>query len=176
MGGRCPYENDPCLGSVHPSHQAPPHCHAEAIRNRFQKFLDASLPVRDHYQQQKLVHVISAVPAPDEVFAEVSKALDPILSSHKAKPGTPEKKARKAGPAGQVSQGPYPPAFMAIITIAATSASPKDAWCGAMLIAAPPGEAVLCFLSLIEKYTSYCGNHHLGLKGNTAQIPGVPGM
>jgi len=51
-----------------------PHAHpAEAIRKRFHTFVNESLPVKDFYSKKGLAHVISAVPAPDDVFAEVVK-------------------------------------------------------------------------------------------------------
>jgi adenylate kinase family enzyme len=52
---------------------------AETIRKRFKTFLTQSLPVKDHYLSQGQCHVISSVPAPDEVFVEVQKALDGVL-------------------------------------------------------------------------------------------------
>jgi adenylate kinase len=45
---------------------------AETIRKRFKTFIEQSLPVKDHYAKHNLAHVISAVPAPDVVFVEVS--------------------------------------------------------------------------------------------------------
>jgi hypothetical protein len=52
---------------------------ADTIRKRFKTFVEQSLPVKDHYAAKSLAHVISAVPAPDEVFVKVAEALDPIL-------------------------------------------------------------------------------------------------
>lgn len=52
---------------------------AATIRKRFATFVQQSLPVKDHYAAKQLAHVVSAVPAPEEVFAEVQKVLDPIL-------------------------------------------------------------------------------------------------
>jgi hypothetical protein len=52
---------------------------ADTIRKRFKTFLEQSLPVKDHYLKLNKCHVISAVPAPEAVFEEVAKALDPIL-------------------------------------------------------------------------------------------------
>jgi len=50
-----------------------PYISAEAIRKRFHTFVNESLPVKDFYSKKSLAHVISAVPAPDDVFAEVVK-------------------------------------------------------------------------------------------------------
>lgn len=52
---------------------------AETIRKRFKTFLTQSLPVRQYYLDRNKCHVISAVQSPDEVFAEVTAVLDPIL-------------------------------------------------------------------------------------------------
>ena len=49
---------------------------ADTIRKRFRTFVEQSLPVIDHYEQQAKVFKISAVPTPDQVFVEVQKALD----------------------------------------------------------------------------------------------------
>ena len=49
---------------------------ADTIRKRFRTFVEQSLPVMDHYEQQAKVFKISAVPTPDQVFVEVQKALD----------------------------------------------------------------------------------------------------
>jgi hypothetical protein len=49
---------------------------ADTIRKRFRTFVEQSLPVIDHYEQQGKVFKISAVPTPDQVFVEVQKALD----------------------------------------------------------------------------------------------------
>jgi adenylate kinase family enzyme len=56
---------------------------ADTIRKRFKTFLEQSLPVKDHYLKLNKCHVISAVPAPEAVFEEVVKALDPVV------PGAP---------------------------------------------------------------------------------------
>lgn len=45
--------------------------------------LTAPLPAQDFYAEKSLAHVISAVATPDEVFVEVAKALDPLLSQQK---------------------------------------------------------------------------------------------
>ncbi len=39
---------------------------------------EQSLPVVEHYEAQGKVKRISAVPAPDEVFVEVERALDAL--------------------------------------------------------------------------------------------------
>ena len=41
------------------------------IIKRFQTFINESLPVKDYYMEKGKAHVLSAVPPPDEVFAEV---------------------------------------------------------------------------------------------------------
>lgn len=52
---------------------------AETIRKRFKTFVEQSLPVKGHYEAKHLAHVISATAAPDVVFEDVCKALDPIM-------------------------------------------------------------------------------------------------
>ena len=52
---------------------------AETIRKRFHTFVTQSLPVKGHYLALGKCHVISSVPAPEEVFEEVRKALDTVL-------------------------------------------------------------------------------------------------
>jgi adenylate kinase family enzyme len=52
---------------------------AETIMKRFKTFVTQSLPVKEYYLEKSKCHVISAVPPPTEVFAEVVKALDAIL-------------------------------------------------------------------------------------------------
>ncbi len=52
---------------------------AATIRKRFTTFVQQSLPVKDYYAGKGNAFVISAVPAPEEVFVEVQKVLDPIL-------------------------------------------------------------------------------------------------
>jgi hypothetical protein len=51
---------------------------ADTIRKRFRTFVEQSLPVIDHYEQQGKVFKISAVPTPDQVFVEVQNALDSV--------------------------------------------------------------------------------------------------
>jgi len=53
---------------------------AETIMKRFKTFVEQSLPVKDFYAAKSLAHVISAVASPDDVFVEVEKALDPLLT------------------------------------------------------------------------------------------------
>jgi adenylate kinase (isozyme 1 subfamily) len=48
---------------------------AATILKRFKTFIDQSLPVKDYYLAKGNCAVISAVPAPDDVFVEVVKAL-----------------------------------------------------------------------------------------------------
>jgi len=49
---------------------------AEAIKKRFKTFVDQSVPVVAKYEKKGNCVKISAVPGPDDVFAEVAKALD----------------------------------------------------------------------------------------------------
>jgi len=49
---------------------------AETIRKRFKTFVDQSIAVVDKYTAKGNCHKISAVPGPEEVFAEVAAALD----------------------------------------------------------------------------------------------------
>jgi len=70
---------------------------ADTIRKRFKTFIEQSLPVKTHYEKKGLAHVISAVPAPEEVFIEVEKVLDPLLG--KADDGARAAAAPPAEPA-----------------------------------------------------------------------------
>jgi adenylate kinase (isozyme 1 subfamily) len=49
---------------------------AETIRKRFKTFVEQSLPVIEHYEKLSKAYKISATQDPDEVFAEVVKALE----------------------------------------------------------------------------------------------------
>ena len=57
---------------------------AEAIRKRFKTFVEQSLPVKDHYSEKGVAHVISATASPDEVFESVVKVLDSLTSPQQA--------------------------------------------------------------------------------------------
>jgi hypothetical protein len=54
---------------------------AETIRKRFKTFVVQSKPVIDHYVALGKCHVVSAVDAPDEVFAKVCAVLQPAVSA-----------------------------------------------------------------------------------------------
>jgi hypothetical protein len=54
---------------------------AETIRKRFKTFVEQSKPVIDHYITLGKCHNISAVAAPDEVFAKVCAVLEPAVSA-----------------------------------------------------------------------------------------------
>ena len=56
----------------------------ETMMKRFKTFVTESLPVKDHYLAQEKCSVISAIATPDEVFVEVQKVLDPLLSKASA--------------------------------------------------------------------------------------------
>ncbi|GLC43368.1 hypothetical protein PLESTM_001463500 [Pleodorina starrii] len=56
---------------------------AETIRKRFRTFLEQSLPVKDHYEDRKLCHVISAVVTPDEVYESVKGVLEGLEAPKK---------------------------------------------------------------------------------------------
>ncbi|KAK9811876.1 hypothetical protein WJX72_011611 [[Myrmecia] bisecta] len=53
---------------------------AETIKKRFVTFQEMSLPVIEHYEKLGKVHRLSAVPPPDQVFAEVQRVLDELQS------------------------------------------------------------------------------------------------
>ena len=59
----------------------------ETIVKRFRTFVESSMPVIDHYKGEGKCHHISAVPTPDEVYAETSKALDAMAVPKKAVAG-----------------------------------------------------------------------------------------
>ncbi|GIL81962.1 hypothetical protein Vretimale_1515 [Volvox reticuliferus] len=59
---------------------------AETIRKRFRTFLEQSLPVKDHYGDRKICHVISAIPHPDVVYESVKQVLDSYNSPKKPTP------------------------------------------------------------------------------------------
>ena len=48
----------------------------ETIKKRFDTFMNASMPVIDHFEKVEKVAKISAVPAPEEVFVEVCKVME----------------------------------------------------------------------------------------------------
>jgi len=48
----------------------------ETIKKRFDTFLNASMPVVDHYEKQGKVAKISAEPSPEKIFKEVKKLLE----------------------------------------------------------------------------------------------------
>lgn len=50
----------------------------ESIRKRFKTFYGETMPVVEQYKKINMVHVISAVPAPEEVYANVRKVMDNI--------------------------------------------------------------------------------------------------
>ena len=47
----------------------------ETIKKRFDTFLNTSMPVIDYYEKQGKVAKISAEPAPEKIFKQVSKSL-----------------------------------------------------------------------------------------------------
>jgi hypothetical protein len=54
---------------------------SETIRKRFKTFVEQSKPVIDHYLALGKCHNISAVDAPDTVFAKVCAVLEPAVSA-----------------------------------------------------------------------------------------------
>jgi adenylate kinase len=73
---------------------------AETIKKRFVTFTEQSLPVTDHYAKEGKLHKISAVPAPDEVFGEVVKALDALETAGECSVSIGESLGRWAVSAG----------------------------------------------------------------------------
>ena len=53
----------------------------ETIKKRFDTFVNASMPVIEHFEKVDKVAKISAVPTPDEVFVEVCKVMDTQFAS-----------------------------------------------------------------------------------------------
>ncbi|KAJ9533489.1 hypothetical protein QJQ45_026564, partial [Haematococcus lacustris] len=51
----------------------------DTIMKRFHTFVNESMPVKDFYASKGLAHVLSAVPPPNDIFAEVQKILDPLV-------------------------------------------------------------------------------------------------
>ncbi|RHY35204.1 hypothetical protein DYB32_000341 [Aphanomyces invadans] len=54
----------------------------DAIRKRFTTYLESTMPIIEHFALKNQVFRISSIPSPDEVFAETSKVIEPIVKQH----------------------------------------------------------------------------------------------
>ena len=47
----------------------------ESIKKRFKTFIETSMPVVEHFRKEDKVETVSAVPGPDEVYANVQEVM-----------------------------------------------------------------------------------------------------